>query len=344
VVSLWLLLYIGAAGIFSWLVALYLGPILIAVACKLNILDIPDSKLKVHKAPTPYLGGLVVYLATLISLIFFFPFQNASLFFILGSTLLLLVGLIDDVLPLKPYQKFFGQFIAAICFLKGGFYLKETFFFSQQHPALYYFWVIVSLFWMLSIINAFNLVDVMDGLAATIAFMAAFSFLVIALIVNEIPAAILCAIFMGALAGFLRYNLPPAKMYLGDAGSLFIGGVMAIIPFMIHWGTFSWYGYLAPPFLLGIVAIEIVTLIIIRRFKGIPFYNGSPHHFCHFLKSHGWSTRSILLYTVLISLGLLIFQLLYLLNAISLISFIAIMLFGAFFWYIILLFGMNWLF
>ncbi len=328
----------------SFFVALYLGPILIAVAVKLNFLDHPDNNLKKHKTPTPYLGGLVVYLAMLISLIFFFPLKSTSVFFILGSTLLLMVGLIDDVLPLKPYQKFFGQLIASICFLKGGFYLKEEFLYAQENPWTYYFWLSISLFWILSIINAFNLVDVMDGLAATIAFMAAFSFLVISFLVGELSTAIFIVAFMGALAGFLRYNLPPAKMYLGDAGSLFIGGVMAIIPFMIHWGIFSWYGYFAPPVLLGIVGIEIITLIVIRRVKGIPFYRGSPHHFCHFLKHHGWSTHAILAYVVVVSLFLLIFVHSYLVGNLSLRSFISVLIIGSVCWFSILLFGTKWAF
>jgi UDP-GlcNAc:undecaprenyl-phosphate GlcNAc-1-phosphate transferase len=330
--------YLFAASIVSFLIALYLGPILMSVAVKLDFLDKPDGNLKKHAASVPYLGGLVVYLSMLISLIFFFPFKSASIFFILGLTLLLLLGLIDDVMPLKPSQKFFGQLIATICFIKGGFFLKEVFLSSQSNPIMYGIWMVISVFWILSVINAFNLVDVMDGLASTIAFMASFSFLVVACIVQAWPASIVLAAFMGALAGFLRYNAPPAQMYLGDAGSLFIGGVMAIVPFMIPWGNFSWYGYLAPPLILGIVLIEGVTLITIRSFLRIPFYAGSPHHFCHFLKSRGWSVRMILLYVVVVSLTLLMVSLLYLLGAISLLTLVLLLLVGICLWYAFLFF------
>lgn len=331
--------YLLGVGLVSFLIALYLAPILMEVARRLNFLDTPDGNLKKQKTPVPYLGGLVVYLSMLISLIFFFPFKSASLFFILGWTLLLLLGLIDDVMPLRPSQKFFGQLVATICFIKGGFFLKEVFLSSQPNPLAYGIWLVISVFWTLSVINAFNLVDVMDGLASTIAFMGSLSFLVIAYMVEAWPAAIVLSAFMGALAGFLRYNLPPAKMYLGDAGSLFIGGVMAIVPFMIPWGNFSWYGYLAPPLLLGIVLIEGATLIVIRLALRIPFYSGSPHHFCHFLRSQGWTIPMILAYVVVVSLTLLMVSLIYLLGKISLFTLLTMLFIGMGIWYTLLFFN-----
>jgi len=155
--------------LISFLITFYVVPILCAVAIKINAVDVPDGKIKMHKRPTPYLGGIGVFLGFLVALGLTLPFHNNLWLLVIGSTLLLFFGLIDDLIVMKPYQKFFGQIVVALCFLKAGFYLKEQFFYN--------YWNIgISFFWILSIINAFNLVDVMDGLATLIAICSTGSF------------------------------------------------------------------------------------------------------------------------------------------------------------------------
>jgi len=253
-------------------------------------MDVPDGRIKKHEKPTPYLGGLAIYLGFMATLALVFPFQNQILLFIVGSTLLLFMGLIDDLIVTKPYQKFFGQSVASLCFLKAGFFLKETFLLQNALN------VPISLLWMLAIINAFNLVDVMDGLATTIAIHVSFSFFLIALILQQFELALLLGSFFGAVLAFWFFNKPVARIYLGDAGSLFIGGFLATIPFLMKWSTYSWYGYLAPLIILAIPLLEVTALILIRSYKGIPFYNGSPDHFCLYLRRNGWSIWEILAY------------------------------------------------
>ena len=111
---------------------------------------------------------------------------------------------------------------------------------------------------------------------------------------------VLCS-FLGALVAFLWYNKPPARIYLGDAGSLFIGGFLATVPFLLHWGTYNQYGYLAPIIILAIPLLECYSLILIRWYKGIPFYQGSPDHFCLYLQGGGWSKSVILTYVMALS-------------------------------------------
>lgn len=274
---------------FSFLLTTYLVPIFIALAQRLRFLDEPDGKIKQHKNPIPYLGGLAVYCGFLCGIALTIPFESNITLLLVGSTLLLFVGLIDDLLVMKPYQKFFGQCLAALCFLKGGFYLKERFFYSFWHLPLSFLWIV-------SIINAFNLIDVMDGLSSSVAIMAALVFFVIAFLLNQVQEMILLAAFIGALLGFLWFNKPSARIYLGDAGALFIGGFLAIVPFLLNWGVYTDYGYLAPVIILAIPLIELATLIIVRTHKKIPFYNGSRDHFSCYLQDNGWSKKEILGY------------------------------------------------
>lgn len=325
------------AGVISFLMTTYLVPLMIAVAHKLQILDTPNGGLKQHKEPTPYLGGVALYVGFITALALTFPFANTMFFLLVGCSLLLFVGLIDDLIVLKPYQKLFGQVVAAVCFLKGGFYLKTTFLSATSSPFISLFWLFISFGWILSIINAFNLIDVMDGLATTTALGAAGGFFICALFLDSPVVALLLAACIGALLGFLGFNKPPAKIYLGDAGALFIGGLMAIIPFMLSWGTYTPYGYLAPVAILSIPLLEEGTLILIRTLKRIPFYNGSPHHFSIFLRAKGWTPSKILWFVTLFSLLTLPCALLFTLGIINLCIFLTLEFLLVFWWLLVIL-------
>lgn len=316
--NLLILTKVAFAFLISLLMTLYLVPLLISVAHKLGILDIPNNQLKNHKTPTPYLGGVGVYIGFIIALALVFPFANNLFLFLVGSTLLLFVGLVDDLIVMKPYQKFFGQIIAAFCFLKGGFYLKEAFLFASPQPLISFFWMFISFGWILTVINAFNLVDVMDGLAATLASSIAFVLLLVAFALSVPVIALLLAAFLGAVIGFLWFNKPTAKIYLGDAGSLFIGGFLATVPFMIPWGTYTTYGFLTPVIIFSIPLLEVGTLILVRTYKKIPFYNGSPDHFSIYLRQSGWSKTEILWYVALLNILLGLCAFLFALSYISL--------------------------
>lgn len=278
--------------VFALLLALYLVPLLIQAAYRLKILDVPDGDIKNHKTPVPYMGGLAVYISFIMPLALAYPFENHILWLLFGSTLLLFIGLIDDLHCLKPGQKFFGQIIAVLCFLKGGFSLKTVFLSSYINLG-------ISAFWMLSVINAFNLVDVMDGLSSTIAIVSAVSFLILALILKIYSVSLLLVAFCGALLGFLWYNKPNAKIYLGDAGALFIGGFLSAITMLFPWSAQSWDSYYTPAVILGIPLIEVTSLVLIRLYLGIAPYKGSPHHFSIFLQKKGWSKYQVLGFTAL---------------------------------------------
>jgi len=282
---------------FSCIITIYIVPFFCSLARTLRFVDVPDGKIKRHSQETPYFGGVAIYCGFLCGLAFTMPFENQIFLLLIGTTLLLLLGLIDDLIPLHAYQKFFGQFIVALCFLKAGFYLKEHIFYNVWNMPL-------SLLWILTVINSFNLVDVMDGLATELAIAATITFMAIALYLQHMVVLILLAAFLGSLCAFFLYNRPVARIYLGDSGSLFIGGFLATIPFLFDWGTYNRLGYLAPIIILAIPLLECTSLILIRTIKGIPFYQGSLDHFSSYLLAHGWSKKMILLYVALLSLYL----------------------------------------
>ena len=301
------------AFIIAFVITYRLVPLFCAIAFKYNIIDIPDGQVKTHKSPTPYLGGLAVYIGFLTTLALLFSFEDHYFLLLVGSTLLLFIGLIDDLMVLKPYQKFAAQAVAVFCCLKSGLYLKTHFFNN--------IWSIgISALWCLTIINAFNLVDVMDGLATTLAALITSSLALIALYYGQYSLALLLLVFLGAISAFLCFNLPSASVYLGDAGSLFLGGFLAPIPFLFNWGTYNWNGYFSPIVIFAVPLLEVTSLVIIRLSKGIPFYKPSPDHFCIYLRRRGWSARHILIYMAVLAAGQLCATFLFLNNVIGLVG------------------------
>lgn len=283
------------ASVISGTVTFYVIPFLLKIARKIGAIDTPDGRIKTHAQATPYLGGLGVYIGFITALALTFPFANNFFLFLVGCTLLLFVGLIDDLTPFTPLQKFGGQLVAGICFLKAGIYLKEGLF--------HHFWGMpISLLWMLTVINAFNLIDVMDGLTTTVTFFSTVFFMIYAYYSGSFAVFLLLACFLGTLPAFFWYNKPQARIYLGDSGALFIGGFMGALPFLLEWRLFSPLGWTVPVFLLSIPLFELFSLIVIRSYLGIPFYRGSPHHFALYLKKKGWPVSRILLFVCCVSI------------------------------------------
>jgi UDP-GlcNAc:undecaprenyl-phosphate GlcNAc-1-phosphate transferase len=307
-------------------------PIMIFTAKKLLLFDVPDGKIKQHKVPVPYLGGVAIFFAFIITLAIVYPlsviFNGQLIWFLGGTTFLFLIGLVDDLHAFSPLQKFTGQIVAVLCFLKGGFALKSRFFSDAIN-------VFASGFWMLSVINAFNLVDVMDGLSVTLALVSVGGFFVISLVLKQHLLSLLLTTLGGALVAFFLYNKRPAKIYLGDAGSLFIGGFIAALPLLIRWtevlnfykslpsfaiGSIFWetaISALVPIFLVGVPLLEVTSLVVIRKYKGLPFYSGSPHHFASYLQRKWNSVTKTLFFSLISASFLAIVAILFMFGIIS---------------------------
>lgn len=281
-------------ALLSFVLSLIFVPCAKFVARRLQILDTPDGKIKLHKDAIPYLGGVAVFMSFVCSLFMLFsifydvPVYVSDIYFGCGCLLLVIIGLVDDILVLTPRQKFLGQCLACLLFLCSGCYIKFSF-------ALY-IGIAFSVLWILTIINAFNLIDVMDGLSSTVAIWASIGFMCIAIFQGNLIVASIFSSLCGALVGFLIYNYPPATIYMGDAGSLLVGGVMGALPLKLHLVGQTMAGIFAPVIILAIPLLELTSLIIIRAYKKIPFYNGSPDHFSMYLQQKGWSKTAILLY------------------------------------------------
>lgn len=284
----------SATFLLGLALSLYVTPLIRRAALTLGILDRPDGNLKRHEEPTPYLGGVAVYLSFLICLAVVFEFHPELLGLLLGGTMMAMLGLFDDLNVLPPQAKLAGQVLAAIVLLKSGI--------AIQLVALP-LWVTLplSLFWIAGITNAVNIIDVSDGLSSGVAAVAGLSLFVVAALNGEHLIAVTTLALVGSLIGFLRYNQPPAKIYLGDTGSMFIGFMLAALAMIGTYADRTIWGALAPLAILMVPILDTVLVSVARLSRGASPLRGSPDHFALRLRARGWSAAQVAAYAYALS-------------------------------------------
>ncbi|KPJ58988.1 MAG: hypothetical protein AMJ42_02350 [Deltaproteobacteria bacterium DG_8] len=278
----------------AFLLSLYLTPLVKKAALQFGIIDKPDGKLKQHRAPVAYLGGLAVYLSFLISLALTFSFDREVLGILLAGTIVVVLGLIDDFGVLSPVVKLLGQCIAILVLIRSGIYIKLEF-------LPWYVSFPLSFLWLIGITNAFNIIDVMDGLSSGVGLICSLILFVVGIWNESIIIAIMAISLGGSLLGFLYYNFEPAKIYLGDTGSMFIGMMMGALAMIGHYTSSSNLACLAPVIMLGIPIFDTLFVIYIRWSRGMPIIAGSPDHFALRLRKWRLSTKQTVIASYIIS-------------------------------------------
>jgi UDP-GlcNAc:undecaprenyl-phosphate GlcNAc-1-phosphate transferase len=261
-----------AVFVLALLLGLYFTPVAREAALRFGIVDRPDGNLKHQREPVPYLGGVAVFIAYLLALGVVVSFDTLLLGLLLAGTLTLLVGLIDDFGVLTPLAKLTGQGVAVFVLLRSGAVIELV----DVPPALR--WPLAAL-WILAVCNAFNLLDIMDGLAGGVGALIALALGVAATITGQVPEAAAAFALAGALAGFLVFNVHPARIYLGDAGSLAVGITLGALALAIPWSDRSPAGFLAPLVILAVPLADTAYVTVLRARAGKPFWHGSPDHF-----------------------------------------------------------------
>lgn len=263
-----LLKYLEAFGL-PLAIALVATPFLIRIAPLTGLIDYPDERC-IHKDAIPLGGGIVVFLAFHLSCFFLYRYfwfdysgpldQFWWLAFLVSSSVLLLVGIVDDIKGMKPWTKLLGQVLAVLCmyFLYG----KDINFLGFDTPL--YVDLIFILGWYLVIVNAFNLIDGLDGLCSGLAIISSLGLAAVYILQGAPGNGLICLILAGACIGFLRYNFHPAKIFLGDSGSMFLGFALASISFYAG-AKSSFFITLATPFFIAGIPIIDTLLAIWRR-------------------------------------------------------------------------------
>ena len=287
-------------------------PIIKKIAFHINALDIPNER-KIHKKPMPRLGGLGIFSGFLIGYMLFGNHTYLMNSILIGSFVLLIVGMIDDINSIKARYKLLGQIVASmIVVLYGGLLLKDISFFG-----LYVDFGILSypitIMFILGCINCMNLIDGMDGLAGGISSIFFLTIGIIAVIKGQFAlATALTFIMFGSTLGFLFHNFYPAKIFMGDSGSMFLGLMIAVITLLGFKSTMM-SAIIIPFFILAVPIFDTVFAIIRRKLKGESFATPDKSHIHHQLLKRNFSQRqtviTIYIVTFLFSSASMIYSL-----------------------------------
>jgi UDP-GlcNAc:undecaprenyl-phosphate GlcNAc-1-phosphate transferase len=289
--------------LLSLFLSLLLVPIIRYISIKLNNVDRPTD-IKTHKGVVPLSGGIAVFVAFSVSLFivrFSTSFPTGTLrdirYILLGSFLILLIGIIDDFKKPKGISagiKFFLEIIIAIFMISRGFSIN---FIKPDHFAL-----VLSVIWIVGITNSFNIIDIMDGLSSSQIFIAAISFLIISIPTEAIYVNVLSSSIAGAILGFIPYNMSNRyKIFLGDSGSLFAGFLISIISLGVGYSDKNPLAVYVPILILSVPIFDTIYVSIMRIKSGISPFKGTKDHFALRLESMGFERKKIVLLTFIFS-------------------------------------------
>lgn len=282
-------------GIAALVLALVFVPLAMKLAYKIGAVDKPNAR-KVHTKIMPRMGGLGIYLAYIIVVLATQKMNMQLAGLLLGSTILVVLGIFDDMKDLNAKFKLLIQILAAVIVMAFGVRIEfMTNVFGGGAIYLDILSLPITLLWIVGITNAINLIDGLDGLAGGIATIAALSMAVVGWIYGQYLMASMAIILAGATMGFLRYNFHPAKVFMGDTGSLFLGFNLSVLAIMGVAKSVTFISLAAPVLVLGVPIFDTFFAILRRKMNHKPIFAADKDHLHHRLLGMGFSHRKTVL-------------------------------------------------
>ena len=284
-----LLIFVSALAI-----AALVTPLARRVAHKYVVVDAPSAR-KIHDVPVPLLGGAAIYMGVILGLLFLgqLAYVEQAAGILVGATLMSMFGVWDDKWGMRPLVKLVGQIVAA-----------SLLYFSGVHVAFLpseYLNFAATVLWVVTITNALNLMDNMDGLAGGIAAVASVFFFLIATLTGQTLIAPLSAVLVGACIGFLYYNFRPGAIFMGDTGSLFLGFMLAAVGIKVDFPqNVDIVTWMVPVLVLGVPLFDTMLVTLSRIRRRIPISRGGKDHLSHRLVHLGLTRREAVLVLYLI--------------------------------------------
>ena len=317
---------IAIAFLLAFIVSFVATPYTIKIANKIGAVDVPKDKRRMHTKAMPKFGGPAVILGVLVSMIYLIAVMSIEgsldlfstqqygkklLGVLLGVIVIAITGTLDDIKTLKPWQELLGQTIAAIIVVAFGTKIEHL-----DIPFLYKigfnetFSIIVTIIWIVGVTNAINLIDGLDGLSSGISLISCISLLII-FVLNDSPmiATVIVTAMSGALVGFLPYNFSPAKTFIGDTGSNFLGFMLAIVSILGIAKTYTLAVIVLPVIVLGLPIFDVLFAIVRRIVKGKSIkavFKPDKGHLHHRLVEKGFTPKQavLILYGLSATLGM----------------------------------------
>jgi UDP-GlcNAc:undecaprenyl-phosphate GlcNAc-1-phosphate transferase len=289
--------------IYSFAVALFLTialiPLLIRFSAQMQLMDVPSDKRKIHDEAIPRSGGLAIALGTFLPILFLIPLTSEIKGLLIGAVIIVIFGYLDDRHELNYKWKFLGQVIAVLAVMIGGVSISDVPFISLGEAPAYISYPL-TFFFILGVTNAVNLSDGLDGLAAGTVLFSLALISVFALKVEYEAVALIALTMIGGVLGFLRYNTFPARIFMGDAGSQFLGFIAASLTIVVTQYEASALSPVVPLLILGLPILDTVTVIFIRLREGRSPFSPDKNHLHHQLIALGFKHYEAvaLIYTI----------------------------------------------
>ena len=296
----------------AFLISFAATPMVISLAHKVNAIDVPRDARRVHKKPTPLIGGLAIFYGFIVSVLCFATIDRETMGILIGAVIVVTAGVIDDITDMKAIVKLMCQIVAAavvVYFDVRIEHFANPFYgwFGPPYIVMnYWVSVAVTMIWIVGVCNAVNLIDGLDGLAVGVSSIASMSLLALTLISENSNVAILTAAVAGAGFGFLPYNFNPAKIFMGDTGALFLGYILACISVQGFLKLSAILSFAIPILVLGLPIFDTLFAIVRRVLTGRSPMSPDRGHLHHRLLDMGFSQKQTvaILYTMTAALCL----------------------------------------
>lgn len=286
-------------------------PLVKSLAQKVGAVDVPKDGRRMHDHPIPRMGGLAIFFGFMLAVLVFVPITQQLRGMLLGAVIIVVLGIFDDIYSLRASFKFMVQIVAALVAVVYGSNVvtvlsNPNVFSANPYWELGILAVPFTVIWVVAITNAVNLIDGLDGLAVGVSTISSMTLLVIALSVSDWPVAVLMAALAGGCIGFMPYNLNPAKIFMGDTGSTFLGFVLAVVSIQ---GLFKFYtivSFAVPFLMLGLPIFDTAFAFIRRIAHGKNPMSPDRSHIHHRLIDMGLGQKQAVavLYVISAILGL----------------------------------------
>ncbi len=289
----------------AFLLSFLFTPYAKKIAYKVGAIDVPKDNRRVHTKPIPRMGGLAIFAAFTICMFVFSDIEfNKKLGIFFGSTILVIMGMIDDTKPLRASYKLIVQVIAALVLVQFGFKVEflTNFLDSSQYIFFSSLSLPITVLWIVAITNTVNLVDGLDGLATGVASIAAITLAYVAYVNGNTSIAILTLMLAGSSLGFLPFNFNPASIFMGDTGAYFLGFVLAAISIEGTLKGTTALTLIVPVLALGLPIFDTIFAIVRRALSKKPIFEADKGHFHHRLLHIGLGQKRAVLTLYLISI------------------------------------------
>ena len=288
------LIYGVAAIICAALLAFVATPLIRVLAYRLGAIDVPKDARRMHTTPIPRMGGVAIYLAFTVTTLAFGDFAPSLVAIWFGGTILAVLGVFDDIFNLNAWFKLGVQILAALVAVLQGVVIDFINIGGTLYP-LGAWSVPITVLWIVGLTNAINFIDGLDGLACGISTICSTALMVVTLLMSGGQSALLTAILAGSCLGFLPYNSHPAKIFMGDAGALFLGYTLSVLSVTGIFKTHTVLAFLIPMSIFGLPLFDTAFAVIRRLLHGQSPFHADRGHIHHRLIDMGFGHRKSVL-------------------------------------------------